>query len=61
MFTREHLTRKIDLVSNVTDVFDRQQVSSDPGVRLYDKLVGEGDLHIGEEGNITISAPLQSL
>ena len=43
VFAKEHLARKIDLVSNVTDVFDRQQVSSDPGVRLYDKLVGEGD------------------
>lgn len=48
MFAREHLARKTDLVSNVTDVFNRQQVSSDPGVRQYDKLVSEGDLIIGK-------------
>ena len=38
-YDREHLSLKVDLVTCVTDMFNRQQVSSDPGIRLYDKQV----------------------
>ena len=33
------MSLKVDLVTCVTDMFNRQQVSSDPGIRLYDKQV----------------------
>ena len=39
MYDREHLARKTDLMSNLTDIFNRQYVAGDPGVRQYDKQV----------------------
>ena len=38
-FDREHLARKVSLELNVKDIFDRQQIAGDPGVRLFDRQV----------------------
>ena len=38
-YDQEHLARKTSLEDCLTDVFDRQIVAGDPGVRGYDRQV----------------------
>ena len=39
VYNREHLSSKTDLQANITDVFNRQQLATDPGIRVYDTKV----------------------
>lgn len=39
VFSREHLARKTNLAENLEDIFGRQHLSGDPGVRQLDKPV----------------------
>ena len=40
-YDREHLARKQSLELNVKDIFDRQQIAGDPGVRQHDRQVSK--------------------
>ena len=39
VYSREHLARKTSLEDNLEDIFGRQHLSSDPGIRQLDKQV----------------------
>jgi hypothetical protein len=39
VYSREHLARKTSLEDNLEDIFGRQHLSGDPGVRQLDKQV----------------------
>ena len=46
VFSREHLARKTNLSHNLEDVFCRQHLSGDPGIREKDKPVRQIGLSI---------------
>jgi hypothetical protein len=39
VYSREHLARKTNLADNLEDIFGRQHLSGDPGIRQLDKPV----------------------
>ena len=54
-YDREHLARKTDLKSNLTDIFNRQFVTGDPGIRKHDKEPQCSKCH--SKDHFTVSCP----
>lgn len=59
VYSREHLARKTSLEDNLEDIFGRQHLSGDPGVRQLDKQVKCSRCQ--SDDHFTVACPLKTM